>query len=73
VTSSGSIRRPLDEVRQQFADMAYHAAAGVHAGVRFTIVSQDEPTAPSQLRVRRIRQRSSSARPKSAVRSFEPF
>jgi hypothetical protein len=42
VTSSGSIKRPLDEVRQQFADMAYHAAAGVHAGVRFTVVSQDE-------------------------------
>lgn len=42
VTSSGTIKRPLEEVRQQFADMAYHAAAGVHAGVRFTIVSQDE-------------------------------
>jgi hypothetical protein len=43
VTSSGSIKRPLEEVRQQFADMAYHAApAGVHHGVRFTIVSQDE-------------------------------
>lgn len=42
VTSSGSIKRPLEEVRQQFADMAYHAAANVHRGVRFTIVSQDE-------------------------------
>jgi hypothetical protein len=42
VTSSGSIKRSLDEVRQQFADMAYHAAAGVHTGVRFTVVSQDE-------------------------------
>ena len=42
VTSSGSINRPLEEVRQQFADMAYHAAAHVHPGVRFTVVSQDE-------------------------------
>lgn len=42
ITSSGSIKRPLEEVRQQFADMAYHAAAGVHTGVRFTIVAQDE-------------------------------
>jgi hypothetical protein len=41
VTSAGSIKRPLDEVRQQFADLAYHAGAGVHTGVRFTIVSQD--------------------------------
>ncbi len=41
VTSSGPIKRPLEEVRQQFADMAYHAAANVHRGVRFTIVSQD--------------------------------
>ena len=29
ITSSGVIKRPLEEVRQQFADMAYHAAAGV--------------------------------------------
>ena len=41
VTSSGAIKRPLEEVRQQFADMAYHAATGGHAGVRFAIVSQD--------------------------------
>ena len=41
VTSSGTIKRPIEEVHQQFADMAYHAADGVHAGVRFTIVSQD--------------------------------
>jgi len=42
VTSSGSIKRPVEEVRQQFADMAYHAAAGVHASVRFAGGSQDE-------------------------------
>jgi len=42
VTSSGAIKRPLEEVREQFADMAYHAAARVHSGVRFTVVAQDE-------------------------------
>ncbi len=42
VTSSGAIKRPIEEVRQQFADMAYHAAAQVHAGVRFTILAEDE-------------------------------
>ncbi len=44
VTSSGSIKRPIEEVRQQFADMAYHAAAQVHAGVRFTVLAEDERT-----------------------------
>ena len=42
VTSSGSIKRPIEEVRQQFADVAYHAAAQVHAGVRFTVLTEDE-------------------------------
>jgi len=42
VTSSGAIKRPLEEVREQFADTAYHAAARVHSGVRFTVVAQDE-------------------------------
>ena len=42
VTSSGAIERPIEEVRQQFADMAYHAAAQVHAGVRFTVLAEDE-------------------------------
>jgi hypothetical protein len=42
VTSSGSIRRPCEEVRAQFADMTYHATANVHGGVRFTVLFQDE-------------------------------
>src|SRR5258708_5554389 len=42
VTSSGAIKRPPEEVREQFADTAYHAAARVHSGVRFTVVAQDE-------------------------------
>ncbi len=44
VTSSGAIKRPIEEVRRQFADMAYHAAAQVHAGVRFTILAEDGRT-----------------------------
>src|SRR5262249_51216548 len=44
VKSSGAIKRPIEEVRQQFADMGYHAAAQVHAGVRFTILAEDERT-----------------------------
>ena len=42
VTSSGAIKRPIEEVRQQFADMGYHAAAQVHAGVRFTMLAENE-------------------------------
>ncbi len=38
-THSGVIERPLDEVRAQFADMAYHVAQNVHPEVHFTIHS----------------------------------
>lgn len=41
VVVSGSIRRPIDEVREQFADMEYHALANVHPRVRFTVLSRD--------------------------------
>jgi hypothetical protein len=48
-------------------------ARGVKRAARTRATAPARPTPPAQPRGRRIRQRSRSARPKSAVRSFEPF
>lgn len=34
------IRRPLEEVQAQFADVAYHERNGHHSGVRFHVLSE---------------------------------
>ena len=41
VSAQVTIRRPLDEVRQQFADVGYHERTGHHRGVSFHVVSEN--------------------------------
>lgn len=40
VTRTITIRSPAEVVRSQFADVAYHEAAGVHRGVSFTVLDE---------------------------------
>jgi hypothetical protein len=68
VTSSRAIKRPIEEVRQQSADMAYHAAAQVHAGVRFTILAEDERTCCYRQEVTLLGQRQAD----ELVNTWEP-
>lgn len=41
VTAQSLIRRPPEEVRAQFADIAYHVHANVHPRLRLTLLSAD--------------------------------
>jgi len=68
VASSGAIKRPIEEVRKQFADMAYHAAAQVHAGVRFTVLTEDERTCRSRQALTLLGQRQAD----ELVNTWEP-
>jgi hypothetical protein len=56
-----ALRKAFEEDRRDLESGAYARSA------------PRRPTPASQARVRRIRQRSRRARPKSVVRSFEPF
>ena len=42
VTRSIEIARPPDVVRAQFGDVAHHAATGVHRGVTFEVIDEDD-------------------------------
>lgn len=40
VSAQVTIRRPLDEVQEQFGDVGYHERTGHHRGVSFHVVSE---------------------------------
>ena len=41
VSAQVTIRRPLDEVQEQFGDVGYHERTGHHRGVSFQVVSEN--------------------------------
>jgi hypothetical protein len=41
VSAQVTIRRPLDEVQEQFGDVGYHERTGHHRGVSFHVVSEN--------------------------------